>query len=326
MRINRAVEGQLAELRNELLAWNRIEQLRARDEDPSFALKSLLKHPSREALLEQINTVVGPDDRINYPMASSEIKTVIDSVALICHSDGLIAPTPQDPNWTLSVKQNCICPGQNNFPGEVCTKARKATGFLVGVSGMYLLTANHAVVDTFGNLIQNLFCVFGYRMTGPSTSSVVTSFSSANVVALKNLVTYGRTDDWALVELATPTSRPGLALRASGDPSVADRVIAIGYPNGLPVKSGPGTIRDITTPEYLADLDLSPGNSGGPVMAVDGSGNPTFVEGIVAMAHRDLVASPNCSTWMPACGQSSCFPGFVPIAKVLADPIYRVTV
>ena len=333
MRADREKAARLSELRDELLAWNRIEQLRARDEDPPDFQLSSLRHGSLESLLETLATIVGPEDRVNYPDATPAVQAAVDSVALICSGDDLTPPSGQNPTRQLVGKKNCICP-KYNFSDEMCVESRKAqstpgTGFLVGASGKYLLTAGHAVIDNNGNLIKNQVCVFGYRKTG---SGMVTSFpdSPTNIVELTNLVAYGKNSDWALVELAASTGRPGLPLRPSGKPSVSDPVIAIGYPHGLPVKTGPGAIRDVSGPEYLTDLDISPGNSGSPVIAVDANGNPVFVEGIATMGNWDLmaVAQNKCSVWLKACDQNdaSCFPGFVPIGNVLASSLFVKTV
>jgi hypothetical protein len=161
-------------------------------------------------------------------------------------------------------------------------------------------------------------------------AGAVISYPPSDVVAIESLVTLGG-GDWALVELATPVGRAGLPLRSSGTPSVSDSVIAIGYPYGMPVKAGPGTIRDVSAAQYKADLDISPGNSGSPVIAMDANGNPSFVEGIVATAlPGDLtyVYKTGCLVWSPSCAQDDkdCWPGFVPIAKVLAEPLFVKTV
>jgi hypothetical protein len=328
MFLDRDSAKQLSVLRGELLAWNRIDQFQRRGEAPPDSLKADLKHPSLKVLLEDISSVIGREDRVDARATIPTVRASVESVALICSALDLTGPTLQDPNWRLN-GIDFLCPGQN-FSGEPGLPSRgftPATGFLVGVSGRYVLTARHVAANNYGNLNPQLYCVFGYQ-TG--TVGGVLSFQPSNVVAVRSLVTLGVGDDWALVELESSTGRAGLPLRASGTPAVSDPVIAIGHPYGMPVKTGPGAIRDVSAAQYRADLDISPGTSGAPVIAVDANGNPSLVEGIVATTLRDLtyVEEPKCSIWSKSCSQDDkdCWAGFVPIAKVLASSLFVKTV
>jgi len=323
----------LSVFRDELLARNEIERFRQRGEVPPDLLTTRLREDSLESLLEKLTAMTSiPDgeDRVELLAAIPEVQAVGDSVALICSKLDLVEPTALHADWKLN-GIHFLCGGQN-FDGEPGLESRvntPATGFLVGASSRYLLTAKHVAVDNYGRLKPQLYCLFGYRM---KNNAAVQSFTSSDVVRVRSLVEWGRgiNEDWALVELEASTGRAGLPLRTSGTPLVLDSVIAIGHPHGLPVKTGTGAIRDVSSTLYEADLDIGAGNSGSPVIAVDGGGKPLFVEGIVASALDDLlfVEQKGCSMWVNACFGSGlgCWAGFVPITKVMANQVFKATV
>jgi len=323
--------NRLALLRDELLARNQIERLRSRGEPPSDLLNSRLREASLSSLLEKLSnetSIVNGDGRGNLQSAPPEVQDMGASVALICSKLDLVEPVTPQTEWKLN-SASFLCSGQN-FDTELGVLPRDhipATGFLVGASGRHLLTARHAALDDYGRLRKDLHCVFGYRQEGTTT---VRSFSSSDVIPVLSLVEWGRGEgeDWALVDLVASAGRAGLPLRASGVPTQSDPVIAIGHPHGLPVKTGTGILRDVSSTRYLADLDISPGNSGSPVIAVDGSGKPLHVEGIIVEALDDLmyVYERECSVWVNAPDLQVYWASFVPIAKVLADASFQKAV
>jgi hypothetical protein len=325
----------LSALRDELLARNEIRRLRQRGEEPSESLKIKLSETSVKNLLEKLGNLTalpGGESRIELFAAIPQVKDMGNSVALICSKADLAKPTPQRTNWRLNGVR-FLCDGQN-FAGEPGLASRNytpATGFLVGDSGRYLLTARHIVVDNNGRLVPQLYCVFGYRM---ENNGPVQLFPPTDVVLVSNLIAYGgntEEQDWALVELETSTGRAGLPLRTNGNPAVQEPVIAIGYPHGLPIKAGTGAIRDMDSPLYKADLDIGGGNSGSPVVGVNANGVPLYVEGIVVRADSPDIIPANelgCMVWVKASppNKPEYWAGFVPIANVLADARFRAAV
>jgi hypothetical protein len=323
----------LAILRDELLARNQLKLFQRRGEPPPDSLKDRLREASLSSLLEKLGmetTIVDGENRIALASAGPEVQDIGASVALICSKLDLVRPTPPQTSWKLNGVR-FLCGGQN-FAAEAGVKSRfntPATGFLVGDSGRYMLTAKHVAVDNFGRLRPRLYCIFGYR---EGSVAAVQSFPASDVVPITRLVVWGRgiNEDWALVELEVSSGRAGLPLRTSGAPLRSDPVIAIGYPHGLPVKTGTGALRDVSSSLYEADLDIGAGNSGSPVIAVDGSGKPLYVEGIVVRAIDDLmfVEGKGCSVWVNSSSpdQQDYWASFTPITKVLADPVFQKTV
>lgn len=329
----------LTVLRDELLARNEIERLLRRGEDPPHSLTVRLREASVDKLLEKISILTstpGGDDRVELAAANPAVRDFGDSVALICSRADLAAPTPQRATWQL-IGAYFLCDGQR-FSGEPGLESRTytpATGFLVGTSGSYLLTAKHVAMDNNGGLIPELYCVFGYRMID---NAPVQFFPPSDVVRVSKLIAHGghtEGEDWALVKLEASTGRPGLPLRDSGTTATLDSVISIGYPHGLPAKTGKGAIRDVSSPLYLADLDIGGGNSGSPVIAVNGSGKPLRVEGIIRGALPDLRPDlmpvderGGCRVWVSAIPQDDpeYWAGFVPIATIMANTRFKQAV
>lgn len=342
MRPESTATVQLASLRDELLVRNEIERFQRSGEAPPDSLVKLLREPSLDVLLEKISlltAIPGGDDRVELLAANSEVQAAGASVALVCSKLDLIEPTAAQPSWRL-LPIWPLCSKQN-FAGQPCLEARgntPGTGFLVGDSGRYLLTASHVVVDDYGNLIPDLYCIFGYRV---ASNVAVQSFPISNVFRVSTLLRRGQgageDDDWALVELEAPTGRSGLPLRASGQPTISDPVIAIGHPHGLPVKVGKGAIQEVSSPLYQADLDIGAGQSGSPVIATDGSGRPLNVEGIVVQSAVDdlrpseelvLSVQKECLVWVQPCFTTGleCWARLVPIGKVMADQAFKAIV
>ena len=161
----------------------------------------------------------------------------------------------------------------------------KCTGFLI--EGDLLATAGHCLEQNPRRTCASYSWVFGYAVKN-SRDDEAHLVRSSDVYRCREVVyaidewpdLYGR--DFALIRLDRPVvGRAPLKMRRNGDVPDGSRLVAIGHPEGLPVKiTRPGTVgaenRGAFT--FSADLDIFHGNSGGPVIDADTG----LVEGIVS--------------------------------------------
>jgi S1-C subfamily serine protease len=137
--------------------------------------------------------------------------------------------------------------------------------------------------------------VFDFRMNDKDHSQ--STFDDSEVFAGKRIIqrhpSYAQ-DDWELIELEKSVTDQGriAQIRREGRLDQTQKVFAIGYPNGLPVKiSAGGSVRDnIDSKVFLVGLDVYTGNSGGPVF-----NEQHVVEGILARGDKDFLPVGNCA-------------------------------
>lgn len=80
-----------------------------------------------------------------------------------------------------------------------------------------------------------------------------------------------RRNDLALIQLQTQTSLPMVRLAASDSPTIGQAVCAIGSPFGQPGKITIGRlVRVLPNGDLQSDVELQPGNSGGPLVNAQG--------------------------------------------------------
>jgi hypothetical protein len=202
------------------------------------------------------------------------------------------------PNW--KIEGSSVVLDTDTLAGQVCREERfssdpslsyACSGFLVAPN--LLVTAGHCQVN-FGETKNQSggYCevydwLFGYQMEENGKPAVL---SPDNLYHCKRIV-YAVFDekepfrDYALVELDRPVAgrRPlGISRRA---PRVGDEVSMIGYPLGTPMKLSRNarvTRNDLSTQEFVTNLDAFEGNSGSAVFDAEGkvagilvNGNPT---------------------------------------------------
>ncbi|EDY16931.1 peptidase S1 and S6 chymotrypsin/Hap [Chthoniobacter flavus Ellin428] len=172
---------------------------------------------------------------------------------------------------------------------ELFTKQPCLTQFGVGgigtaflVSGQKAMTARHCVPDD--TTAKSLRLVFGYALTSSSIPFTI-SFQKEDVFHIK-VANSNNSDDWAVLELDRPTTRPALKF-GSGKPDVGTIVYALGYPDALPLKISPqGVVRGAidASHHFIAAVDAFGGNSGSPVL----NSQTHEVEGILVSGNSDF--------------------------------------
>lgn len=177
---------------------------------------------------------------------------------------------------------NQLCKVEN-FWNEPCIEGI-GTGFLV--SANRLCTAGHCIPKN-GD-VGSLRVIFGYCLLAPQIPESII-INKEDVYSIKKVVRQRLTDDaedWAVVELDHASQRIPLKL-GHGHPTAGNRVFAIGYPSGLPLKIAPNaSVRSGVGSDgcFLAAVDVCGGNSGSPVISED-TGE---VEGILVRGGHDF--------------------------------------
>jgi len=85
------------------------------------------------------------------------------------------------------------------------------------------------------------------------------------------VVDYDRRNDLALIQLQTQTSLPTVPIASNTVPTLGQAVCAIGSPFGRPGKITSGRlVRVLSNGDLQSDVELQPGNSGGPLVNAQG--------------------------------------------------------
>jgi hypothetical protein len=152
----------------------------------------------------------------------------------------------------------------------------EGSGFFINQRG-FLVTAQHVVTTE-----DQAICAKGgcrVKLTGHIGSRAAAGVPLEQVDL--------KTDaDIALLRVTSPpdeTPRP-LAMGTPIRTKVGDEIVALGFPLGFNLQPKPGNVLDVHGPHgnWVTDVPLNPGDSGGPV--VDSSGN---VVGIVGGGFKD---------------------------------------
>jgi S1-C subfamily serine protease len=191
---------------------------------------------------------------------------------------------------------NLIDQGAKYSPGVFCSA--------VLITPQHILTAAHCITELGPNEVVKV--AFDYLENNQIyDSSQIYQFSSKDI-----LDTEWRRGvyDYALIRLDRPVeNREPVAVNLSENPQEGDKIFALGFPYGLPMVFNSGTvlkqafnkkpeINNYTT--IKADLDLFPGNSGGPTF--DEKGVLLGINTDVTTPHLKLnkvSAKTGCFTW-----------------------------
>lgn len=194
----------------------------------------------------------------------------------------------QDPLETLVAKTRS---GIVRIQSSTCTEERVGTGFLIGPR--LIATVDHVVSGaTRINLVQ-----------------------SGRRVATGTVIGEDATRDVALVRSSKPLQGDRLDF-ASGRPQLGESVAVLGFPLGLPLSVSQGAISGTGRTEPIdrirrrdliqTDAALNPGNSGGPLLALDTGRVVGLIDLGDAEAHgisfavSASVAGPLLSAWTAA--------------------------
>lgn len=176
------------------------------------------------------------------------------------------------------------------------------SGFLVQPDT--IVTAGHCVYDALA--CETTSFVFGYAyhspLTAPQTVPADDVYKCAEVVFAQSW-TGGA--DYSVVRLDRPVkNRKPLALRRSGQLQVAEDLVVIGHPAGLPTKIAAGAKVRSTAPDayFVANLDTYGGNSGSAVF----NAKTMEVEGILVRGEADFRRSPKGCAVSIVCADDAC--------------------
>ncbi len=210
-----------------------------------------------------------PDDRADYFASSAMLRTIGDSVCAFVGTDritdngnGTFTINP----GTLADDFNPLCDGQ---PFGDQPTAANCTATLIAPD--IVITAGHCLDDNgVRTSFDTFYFVFDYAVrqqgVNPSTFSADQVYRGVEVLGLAN---EGETaNDWAVVRLDRAVAgRAAIPVRTNGSVAVGQRIVAIGFGAGLPMKfSDNATVQNLVPFGFEADLDVVGGNSGGPIV------------------------------------------------------------
>ena len=132
---------------------------------------------------------------------------------------------------------------------------------------------------------------FGYSYAGKDLTNLqaMNVYNCKKIVARKELSSGG---DYAIIELdRSVVGHDVLPVNRQGTVSVADPILVIGHPAGIPTKISAGAnVRDVQDEYFVANLDTYGGNSGSAVFN-EKTGN---IEGILVRGAQDFVYENGC--------------------------------
>lgn len=227
--------------------------------------------------------VFGTDDRREASSydETSPIRVATQAVAALVPRSRLNIGTdtvePAEPPETLK-EAKYLC--EDERFGAQPTIAG-CTGFLVAPD--ILITAGHCVKQGSTSIMagcEDAAWIFGleYADEAAAAAGTVPTINSEDVYGCAEVLAWQSeecTADYAVVRLdrevigRTPLTIEGLR------PDLDQSVFAIGFPSGLPMKVAPGNIANMSyytsVDSFEATVDGFGGNSGGPVIDLDGS-------------------------------------------------------
>ena len=161
-----------------------------------------------------------------------------------------------------------------------------ATGFLIRSN--LLATAGHCLYELDAPPIERIRAVFGWECDSKNQAPTILPNSNIFVVTLVSAEFKGNGDnpDWAILALDRNANRSAFKIRTAGRVVDNTKLVSFGYPSGIPLKIAGAASVNLNTNVYTftSSLDVYAGNSGSPVVNMDG-----IVEGIVASGGIDYV-------------------------------------
>lgn len=225
------------------------------------------------------------------PPVDPRLAAIARGVPLLVSSDLIIRVPPS--SWRLKTRElastRSLCIGERfrkqpivgTSPPDI--QQVVCSAFLVGPR--LVATARHCVRKARG---RRLWAVFGYEVLRDGT--VRTLLAETDVYSTQPVVQGSGSADYALLRLDRDVpDRERLNLSPSAVATGA-RLLAVGYPDGLPQKFAPGArARPGGTEYFRANLDTYGGSSGSPVLnELTGA-----VEGMLIRGGPDLQQTPS---------------------------------
>jgi V8-like Glu-specific endopeptidase len=165
--------------------------------------------------------------------------------------------------------------------------AANCSGFLIAED--VLVTAGHCIESQSD--CNSYRWVFGYQV---GTDGKLAKITKNEVYECKEIIgrelNSGKRTDFAVIRLDRKVSdRTPMKLNLAGKPVVADEVIVLGHPTGLPQKiAGGAEVKKLANNFFYANLDTYGGNSGSAVI----NARTYEVEGILVRGLKDYVRAP----------------------------------
>lgn len=243
--------------------------------------------------------IYGTDDRQEvFQVPDAAVREVAESTAAMIPNRSLVASTRGSINISGRSYGSAygLCKDEPFFDQ---TAAANCSGFLVGEN--LLATAGHCIKETD---CANFSFVFGFKMTDAQTQ--VLEVGNDQVYKCKRIVSreLTRQQDYALVELDRPVVGVRPLRLQQVDAKVADPIIVIGHPAGLPTKVASNAgVRRLDNGFFVANLDTYGGNSGSAVF----NANTLEVVGILVRGEQDFAYDQaNKCTRSNYCQDDSC--------------------
>lgn len=163
------------------------------------------------------------------------------------------------------------------------------SGSLVGAN--LIMTAGHCVRTQSACEKTSMAFGFGYSYAGKDLANLqaMNVYNCKRIVSRKELSSGG---DYAIIELdRNVIGHDVLPVNRQGTVSVADPILVIGHPAGIPTKVSAGAnVREVHDEHFVANLDTYGGNSGSAVFN-EKTGN---IEGILVRGTQDFVYANGC--------------------------------
>lgn len=255
--------------------------------------------------------IYGEDDRVEpYTVTDTKLLEVSKAVAAMIPATlismksnpparattrwGRGTPTPPTPRTDVTISaptlsERNICASER-FSNQIT--AANCSGFLVAED--ILVTAGHCI-ENQSDCDSNRW-VFGYEVTQDGKLANITANDVYECKEIIGRALNGDDDkmnDFAVLRLKKKvTGRVPMKVNLSGKPVVADEVIVLGHPTGLPQKiAGGAEVKKLGSNFFFANLDTYGGNSGSAVV----NARTYEVEGILVRGQRDYVRPQNSS-------------------------------
>lgn len=232
--------------------------------------------------------IFGADNRLEYGQLTSSSQLSWARATGALFSEGAVSCAASSCSLsTLPLTQGQLADGSWL---ELCQGERlrgqpngaRCTAMLVGPD--LVATAGHCIQTQAECEATRVVFGFTADANGQNAQTTVPSSDVYNCVDLVAQVFDGSptTDDWALFRVDRAVSgRTPLTPRHDGMVPSNASLVAIGHPHGVPLKlSSDGQVRDNlpSFPKFSTTLDVSPGNSGSPVI----DANTGLLEGVLS--------------------------------------------
>lgn len=246
--------------------------------------KKLNKY-STEDIFEAYKVYYGTDDRIDFFQASDPWKKFAQKTLTIVKRSRL----KQNGDYFQIVPKGLL--GElEGFCNDEKFFSNPVLGYCSGyaASRRAIITAGHCIANN-REFLDSIAFVFDFRYENDKL--IIKDIPKENVFFGSNIIKYVKSfvegSDFCIIEVTRdiPDFRISQT-RQAGIVSPGQNLIAVGYPNGTPVKISPnGKVYNNDADNFfITNLDTYEGNSGGPVF----DSTTGLVEGIIKGGNKDF--------------------------------------